>query len=72
MAEESNMGRGAWRVYKPGYLALYSIGSVVMVLLIVSAWSAGNVVFRGLIGILFVTMAGRQLYLKGQQTRSEE
>jgi hypothetical protein len=59
--------RGAWHVYHPGYLALYGIVSVFLILFIILMWSVGGAVLPGLVGIFFFVMAGRQLHLKGEQ-----
>ncbi|KQM82418.1 hypothetical protein [Agromyces sp. Leaf222] len=61
--------RGAWHVYRPGYLALYGIPSAMIILWILLNWGYGVAVIPGLLGILFFVMTGRQLYLKGQPTR---
>ena len=57
---------GPWHKFHPGWLALYGIVSLVLLIAILCTWGGGGVAFPGLIGVLFFTMTGRQLYLMVQ------
>ena len=56
--------QGLWHVYHPGWCALYVVMSIALLLFLLLMWSTGQVAFPGLLGILFVVMAGRQLWLR--------
>ena len=56
--------QGLWHVYHAGWCALYVVMSIALLLFLLLMWSTGQVAFPGLLGILFVVMAGRQLWLR--------
>lgn len=63
MSGSSAPKRGPWNEYKPGWLALYGVVSLITMLFIWATWSSGGVAFPGLLGLFFFTITGRQLYL---------
>ncbi|WP_152648117.1 hypothetical protein [Demequina sediminicola] len=54
---------GAWSVYRPGWLALYSIGLAFLVFFNWGVWETGSWILPGLVTLFFLTMASRQFYL---------
>jgi hypothetical protein len=59
--------KGAWHAYHPGYLALYSGVSLVLLIAIAGTWASGGAAIPGLIGLFFFVMTGRQLQLMSER-----
>lgn len=57
---------GPWWVFHPGWLLLYGVISLILLIAIFSTWSSGGFAIPGLIGILFFVMTGRQIWLASQ------
>jgi hypothetical protein len=57
---------GPWWIFHPGWLILYGLVSLILVLGMWSVFSSGGWAIPGLIGILFLTMTGRQIWLAAQ------
>lgn len=74
--------KNAWNTYYPWALGLYGVISVILLLVIAASWMPSPAIpgvppsersaplIPGMLGILFFTMAGRQLYLRGQSKQS--
>lgn len=57
---------GPWWVFHPGWLLLYGFFSLVILLGILGTFASGGFAIPGLLGLLFFTMTGRQIWLASQ------